>query len=176
MGPPLPAAAAVPWSGLPALCSRDTCNFSPRCWNGGCFKEGLFTVEKCQAKTFAALTDREFRHFLVLTVGLDTAVLRPDLGPRTLKLFRYFGLPASLKRLLRHSVKQLKRCIKFCGNLQNFKQAILCVLNGIVTDFPCTRSQLTALSPWGDVFTGCTEVVHWGICRWFSCTSISPWV
>lgn len=104
-------------------------------------------MEKCQTKTFTALTNGEFRHFLVLTVGLDTAVLGPDLGPRTLKLFRYFGLPTSLKRVSRHYVKQLKRFVKFCRKLQNFRQAILHVLNCIVTDFPCTRSRLTALSP-----------------------------
>lgn len=158
VGPPLLAAAPVPWSGPSALWAWDTCNFSPRCWNGGFFKEGLFTVEKCQTKTFTALSNREFRHFLVLTVGLGTAVLGPDLGPRTLKLFRYFGLPVSLKRLSRHSVKQLKRFIKFCRKLQNFKQAILCVLNGIVTEFPRARSRLMALSP---NMRRCIYGVHW---------------
>lgn len=62
---------------------------------------------------------------LVLTVGLDAAVLGPDLGPRTLKLP---WSSSALKRLSKHSANQLKTFIKFCEKPQNFKQAILCVL------------------------------------------------
>lgn len=102
-------------------------------------------MEKSQTRTFPGLTNGEFSPSLVLTVGSDTAVLSLDLGPKALKLFGYIGLPATLKRLSKLSVKQLKRFIKFSRELQNFKQGyFMCIKWFVIDFFPCTQSQLMA--------------------------------
>lgn len=163
-----PCSCCCPWSQ-----PRDTCNFSPHC-----FKEGLFTVEKSQTRTFPGLTNGEFSPSLVLTVGSDTAVLSPDLGPKALKLFGYIGLPASLKGLSKLSVKQLKRFIKFSRELQNFKQGyFMCIKWFCQRFFPALNSSWWHQGlTWGDAFSACTKISHQIIYCWSSCTFISPYI
>lgn len=104
-----PCSCCCPWSQ-----PRDTCNFSPHC-----FKEGLFTVEKSQ--TFPANKWR-----IQPLSGSHGGVRHSCAQPGSwAKGFKAVGLPASLKRLSKGSVKQLKRFIKFGRKLQNSKKGYL---------------------------------------------------
>lgn len=128
---------------IQATCSPlgDTCNFSPGPRNGVEPKRGFHSGEVPKHDLHRADKWRIQTFILVLTVGLDAAVLGADLGPRTLKLP---WSSSALKRLSKDSAKQLKTFIKFCEKPQNFKQAVLCVLSP--WDFSIREMSLHSIS------------------------------